>query len=287
MENIEQAVQDGEKIKAAIKDATKVPDVPLPPSDLVKLDGGLVFDIDDEEVEIRTAVVRELTGEHEEALARALKSGNTFHFMNVLLESGVASLGDITDPATVKKVLRKVLIGDRDALALAIRVATYGSELEVLQWQCPSCGATSDMVFDLTEGGLDIKRRTLSSVRDNTFEVPLRKGGKARVRLATGADQLYVYEDTDFTSAERHSRLLSKCVETITDAKGQAHNLILEPSYVLKLSIPDRTTILAELSKRQPGPQYTEIEFRHEDCGNEVTISLGLIDLFRDLLLFL
>jgi hypothetical protein len=280
---INKSVADAEKINAAIKGAHPIPEAPEPPSDFVELDGGLVFDKETH----TSAVVRELNGEHEEALARALKSGNNFHFLNTLLESGTESIGSISDPAQVKKALRQMLIGDRDELALAIRVATYGSELEVLGWVCPHCEQQSDMTFDLVSGGLDIKRKKLGSPDDSRFEVKLRNGARAVVHLAKGEDQLYAWEDSERTSAEVNSRLLSKVVESVVDKNGRNHQILLEPQYVLKLSIPDRRAILKELDARQPGPQYNKIVFRHEECDTDVTIALGLVDLFRDLILFL
>src|ERR1700722_2741480 len=91
-----------EKVAAAKKfttEANPLPEIPQPPADYVKLDGGFLY----EGEEYRSAVVRELTGEHEESLARALKSGNGYHFLQVLLECGVASIGDISEPHKVKK----------------------------------------------------------------------------------------------------------------------------------------------------------------------------------------
>ncbi len=273
-----------EKVAAAKKfttEANPLPDIPEPPADFVKLDGGFLF----EGEEYRSAVVRELTGEHEESLARALKSGNGYHFLQVLLECGVASIGDISESHKVKKALRSMLIGDRDSLALAIRVATYGDTLEVLDWACPSCGGKTSLELNLTEADV-VPHKTLDKVSEIDFEVKLKKG-KAKVRLPNGADQIFVFEDEDLTGAERDSRLLQRCVLSVTDADGKDHMMLLEPGYILKMSIPDRRAILKQLSERQPGPQYNEVKFTHEECGNEVTISMGLVDLFRDLLLFL
>lgn len=274
----------GEKVAAAKQfaaAANPIPEVPEPPADFVKLDGGFLFEGDEQ----KTAVVRELTGEHEESLSRALKSDNGFHFLQVLLECGVASIGSV-DPSQIKKALRSMLIGDRDRLALAIRIATYGDTIEVQDWPCPACGGKTTLELNLTEDDV-VPSRKLAKVSDTEFEVELRKGGKAKVRLPNGADQLYVYEDDTLTGAERDSRLLQRCVLSVTDAKGTEHVLVIEPSYVLKMSIPDRRAILNELRDRQPGPKYNEIKFTHEECGNEVSIVLGLVDLFRDLLLFL
>jgi hypothetical protein len=90
------------------------------PADLIQLPGGL---IKNGEV-IRSVRVRELTGRHEEALARALTppagqdQTNWAHFMSVLLECGTEQVGEVTDEAKVKELLKDMLTGDRDAIVL-------------------------------------------------------------------------------------------------------------------------------------------------------------------------
>lgn len=249
------------------------------PDDTVKLPGGVIRD----GKLIRTAVVRELNGADEEALSRALKTGSAFRFMDVLIERGTMSIGD--QPAT-RELVKSLLIGDRDELAVAIRVATYGDELAIEQWECPACQRLMNLAdFSLTN---DLERITLSDpAQETTFEVPLRKGAKALVRLANGADQDAMWADDNWTSAERNSKLLSLCVMSLTDKDGQSFNVRAFPSLVLNLSIPDRQKILREVNERQPGPRYNEVKFKHEECGNEVILALGVADLFRDLIVFL
>ena len=282
--DIDKASADAAKINAAIANANPVPLAPLPPPELINLPGGYKQG----ETVHRTAVVRELTGEHEEALARALRSGNIYHFLNTLLECGVKSVGDISDPGEVRKAVRGMFIGDRDELVLGVRNATYGNELELIGWECPNCKEQSDLVLDLESDGIDIKRRDLADHSDSVFDVKkLRKGAVARVRLATGDDQLAVAENQSWTIPQRDTKLLSRCVLMITDKNGNVRNMQAQPSLALEMTIPDRRAILKELSERQPGPQYNEIVFRHEDCDGEVSVALGLTDLFRDLLQFL
>jgi hypothetical protein len=268
------------QVAAVLNDAgvNTPPEITEAPDDLVRLPGGLVRD----GKVTKTAVVRELTGSDEEALSRALRSGSLFRFMDVLVERGTESVGDL--PAT-KELLKQLLVGDRDELAIAIRIATYGEAMEVERWKCPACGSLSDIAFSLKD---DIERVASDDLsRDLTFEVELRKGAKAVVRLPNGKDQDALYEDEDWTSAERNTKLLSLCVQTYTDPKGQSFNIRAFPSVVLSLSIPDRQTILREISERQPGPRYNEIKFKHEECQTEVILALGIGDLFRDLISFL
>ena len=268
--------------QAAIKEVagaakSPLPDAPFPPDDLVTLPGGLVH----KGTMIRQAVVRELTGEDEEALAKAIQSPSTFHFIDTLLRRGIDRLGDL-DYEESQSILPELLTGDRDEIILGIRTATYGDAVEVFRWTCPSCGDTVDKIsFSLKD---DVKRTKLRDPADVVFDVKLRKGASARVRLATGAVALAANETPGLLTPQRDDIMLSKCIETYTDARGQAHLIAGFPSMVRRMSAPDRRAVLLELSKRQPGPRYNEVTFNHDGCGEKVTLALGIIDLFRDLI---
>lgn len=254
------------------------PELEDPPADQVKLPGGLVASGGKV---LRTAVVRELNGSDEEALSRALQPpGSVFHFMDTLISRGTVQVGNV--PAT-PEVVKNLLIGDRDELALAIRIATYGDEMSIERWQCPACGKLSDIAFSLAE---DVERKTLKD-GENPFEVRLRKGASARVRLPNGADQDALFEDESWTTAQRNTILISRCVLSYTSPEGQEFNMAAFPSMSLNLSIPDRAKIIREISERQPGPRYNEVRFTHDECKNEVVLALGVRDLFRDLIAFL
>jgi hypothetical protein len=266
--------------KASAKLASTVKDPePEPPSDtLVQLPGGLVRGA----LVIRQAEVRELTGEHEEALARAARAqpGSVVHFLNTLLECGVVRFGT-EDPAQTQTFLRDTLVGDRDALLIGIRRATYGDDIELEEWKCPECKNVTDLTIPLT----DIPVHKLEHPdKEITFDVPLRRGRTAEVRLANGADQTAVFAKEDQTIAERDSVLLGRCLLAVRDKDGTRHMTIgTEGALARKLPLPDRHAILRELTERQPGPKFGELKFTHQDCGKEVGLALGLPDLFRDL----
>jgi hypothetical protein len=269
-----------EQIRAVLEQSggsSGIPVMPEPPGDLVALPGG----IQRGDAWVRTAQVRELNGSDEEALSKALKSGNIVHFMDTLVSRGTVQVG--SEDAT-RDLLKQLLIGDRDELALAIRIATYGDTFSTDAWECPACKDVIPLNFSLTE---DVARKRLADPADARFMVPLRKGAKALVRLPSGADQEYLYVDPSWTPSQRNSRLLERCVMSYTDPAGHEHQVVAQPSIVMSLSIPDRQAIVREISKRQPGPRYNEVTFAHDGCGNEVTLALGVADLFRDLVLFL
>lgn len=217
---------------------------------------------------VKKATVRELTGEDEELLAKANRSGNIYHFIDTLLGCGTEDIS--------KDELSNMLVGDRDSLLLGIRAATYGPEIEYA-FRCPFCDGKSDLEFEVS----DIPVKKLEG--DIEFDVELRRGKRARLRLANGADQLAVFDQDDLTVPERDTILLSRCVLSITDKDGTETNVAAFPSAVRQLSIPDRKKLLNEIATGQPGPKLDEITIKHDPCGNEVALEFGLGDLFPGL----
>lgn len=259
------------------------PEIPYPPADLIELPGGLIYH---GEV-VRTVRVQELKGYHEEALARAMQpvaggvEVNWASFLTVLLECGVVQFGDIDEKLT-KELLKDVMLGDRDALILAIRAATYDDNINLENWRCPMCQGISELNLSLTN---DLEVVTMEDPRkENTFEVKLRKGRIATVRLATGRDLAAMYEQQGLNGAQRESIQLSRCLQKITEADGRENKIQGRAAGVaMDLSIPDRKAIIRELEEHQPGPRYNGIKFVHQDCQKEVALAISLGDLFPDL----
>ncbi len=244
------------------------------PDDLVDLPGGLIHSGQ----VIRKATVRELTGSDEEALSRAIKSSDPTHFLDTLITRGTVALGQF--PAT-PELLGQLFVGDRNEIAIAIRNATYGNTFTLDGWVCPYCHGSSDVSFDLRK---DLERvRLTDPAKDGWVEVRLRKGGTALARFPTGNDEAAYLADPNWTKAEINSEMLRRCVSTLTDAKGVTVRVQQEPSFITKLNIPDRASIVNAILDKQPGPRFTVIEFTHAECKNEVSFALGVGDLFREL----
>lgn len=279
----EEILADPSAAAAALDFAAKMsqsdlPVADLPPDDLVTLPGGYIHK---GEV-IKHAVVRELNGEDEEALAKALQGGNFYHLLDTLISRGTVKLGDLS-PAETQQAIPNLLVGDRDEIILGVRAATYGDTVEVFGWTCPECQGVVDKIeFSLKD---DVERVKLANpLADSEFEVKLLRGAKAKVRLATGAVQMAVWEMDNLVGPQRDDIMLSKTIQTYTDRKGQEHVISLFPSMVRQMSAPDRRTIVRELSQRQPGPRYNDVRFTHDECHKEVALALGITDLFRDLI---
>lgn len=246
------------------------PVISLPPDGTVILSGGSRLD----ERPVREAVVGELTGADEERLAKS--RANDTRWFNVLLQCGTV---EIDGKPVTEEMLNGLLVGDRELLALGIRSATYGPDVEVGEIYCPVCNQNFDAVVSLET---DVGYRPMTG--EPTFEVKLRKGGVALVRLPNGADQTAYTEDPDLTDAERNSLLLSRCVETLPGDLGDQMPVAGFPSLVRSLGISDRRTILSEIDNRMPGPRYDEVEIEHAECGTKIPAPpLGLVPLFPGL----
>ena len=256
-------------------ESAKTPFPTEPPNtggDQVDLPGGLII----REHEITTATIQELNGAAEEALARAA-SGQAIHFLEVMLEHGVVSLGDLS-PEESRRNLKKLLVGDREALLVAIRIATYGDEISVFNFRCPECGViTEKITFSLEE---DVKTVKLSSPKDVEFDVDLRKGRSAHVRLPNGEDQHAIAENERLNAVERNTILMQRCVFSIQDADGKQRSVLAQPGLIRDLGIKDRHVIRRALDDKAPGPRYSKIEFDHVDCGKKVSLGIDLGDLF-------
>lgn len=250
----------------------QVPVIPDPPVDFVTFPGGLMHGGQ----VIKTAQVRELNGSDEEALSRAMKSGSAVHLIDTLLQRGTVKLGN---EGAEPIVLKQLLIGDRHELILAIRNATYGEDFEIENWICPNCGTDNNISLNLRT---DLDRVTLEDPSNPTIEVPLRKGGKAVVRFPNGYDEEASLMP-GITRSESNTVLLSKCLVSVTDKTGKTVRADQSLGLASGLSIPDRAAIVKAIIERQPGPQFTMINFVHEGCGKEVSLALGVADLFQEL----
>lgn len=213
---------------------------------------------------VRSAEVRELTGFDEEAMAKA---GTSAKIMSLLLQRGVVKVGE---EKPNQDTFNNLLAGDRDALLLAVRRVTYGSELEY-QLVCPECRETVDVKIDLST---DVEYRRLDDDSERRFVMDLR-GGTAVVALPNGSAQRALLQAEDKTYAELNTLLLRHCVLEVNDFP------VVNEDSVRKLSIKDREAILDELAKRSPGPDLNGVKKACPSCEEDINIPLTLSGLFR------
>ena len=246
---------------------TDLPKLEEAPSGIVYLPGGLVRE--DGEL-VTVAVVRELNGFDEERLSRLLAADNPAVYVTEMLSLAVEDLGGVKPS---KEELRSLLIGDRDALWLGIRIATYGPEVEYTLI-CSECDEKSIITVDLNE---DIPTKTLDDPRKREYEVELRNG-VAKVKLLDGvAQEKYSTNLGKKTQAEINTIMLANSVLSINGLPTKG-----KEDAVRALSSQDRGTIMDFIVGTQPGPQLgTEIEAHCSKCDAEYPIVLSPGSLFR------
>jgi hypothetical protein len=210
------------------------------------------------EASVRRALVDELR----EATPAARVTG--------LLAAAVDGIGEIDRPTA--NDVRGLRVGDRDRIALALRRALSGDELECV---CPcACGETLELTLSVDE--------LLSGVGPEPLpraaEAPLPGGGIVRVRPASGADQERAAERarTDPEAAVRE--LIAACL--VDSDENPGGDLLALASELLEQLDPGAEILLrgacpacgAELvALLDPGSYlWTELERWNESLDLEV-----------------
>lgn len=211
------------------------------------------------------AEVRELNGMDEEAMS---KVDTLVRLWSVILSRGVVSIGGV--PAS-EEMLDKLLIGDREALVLAVYKATFGLTSNIDSY-CTGCKEYKTVALDLNN---DIKVKTLvNHATDRTFEVYGKKS-KYLVTLPNGLAQKEMGADPNKTDAELKTSLLEHCVLEIDDQP------IISKLQIKAIGIADRTTIVDSIAERNPGPQFDDLRIDCPDCGGKVVVPVTLGTIFR------
>jgi thiol-disulfide isomerase/thioredoxin len=252
---------DAATIQAAIADP--VPKIAPTPDTTVELFRG-VKDAKTGEWET-TAVVRELTGEDEEALAAMDSDGDLLYaqYMATLLKRSVVSIGNVK--ITEKpEVIDTLIIGDRDTLFLATVRATYGETREY-QMDCPHCKKSNDVLIEMNE--FPVKKPKTDP--QASIVVELRNGTKQKFRLVTGGDSQMVSKKAT-SIPEQNTILISRCAEWEEGQKPA--NL---EKWARGLGMKDRAKIISKLLEAQPGPEIREVEAHCAHCKKPFPIMLN------------
>lgn len=246
----------------AMEEPERVIETRAPSESEVKLPGGFIGA--NREI-ISTAEVRELNGMDEELISKAGSSAKSF---NVLLQRGLVKLGS---EEVTRDQIDNLLSGDRDAILIAIRRATFGNTLD-LNINCPSCNVPQTTSIDLVE---DVPVKTLENpLEDRTFFVETKKG-PVGVALPTGIVQKRLVDNMDKTIAEMNTVLLAGCILSVNGAPSSG------ASTALSLGMADRTKVLDAITDRNPGPRLGEVKKACQACGEDIELPLSLTDLFR------
>lgn len=161
-----------EKLKNDFNFEIPVELVPLPSS-------GKVYPADSALAGLDLVEIKSMTAKEEDILTS-----------RALLKKGTVITELIRSCLTDKRINPvDLLVGDRNALMVAIRITGYGPEYKA-EINCPDCGAKNNHAFDLSE--LPIRRLEIDPVQDNTnafqFTLPVSKKN-VMFRFLTGRDE--------------------------------------------------------------------------------------------------
>jgi hypothetical protein len=261
-----QVITDEELVKQFAEKALEEPAKEIKtetPTDLiVALPGGFITQ---EGSLIKKAKVRELTGIDEEIIARSETEAKA---LQVILQRGLEELGD---KRPSENDLDSLLAGDRDAILLGIRKATFGKNVDY-KVICNYCSEEQSLIIDLN---LDVKVKELEDPYERVWEVEI-KTGKAVLAFPNGLVQKKLSNGvTSKTMAELNTILLAGCVLSINEVS------VTGPQDVLNLGMSDRETIAMALLEKNPGPRLMEVSKACKACGKDINVPLSLAALFR------
>lgn len=220
------------------------------------------------------AMVRELTGVDEEAMARVKEVAEVFDTVLALATTRIGDLDLASLPLVERQGhLSQLLIGERDMLYIGIIKMTYGQQKKMF-FTCtnPSCKERQELTVDLDE---DFPTTIPPDVAQTDFEFRTVKGDHIKYRPAIGADQAAAFASKGATMAEQNSVLLSRCIKTVNG------DLVVDPLlYARSLGVRDRSELLSALVSHQPTVDMT-VKVDCVACREEQVFALGWADLFQ------
>ena len=203
--------------------------------------GGLVLD---DRHRLESAELRPLTGRDEEWLAAHPTAPSAIAVTRIL----TSCLVRIGDAKPTEKLVRRLLVGDRDFLILQLRRLTLGDEFHVV-FPCTACGNKMDVLFDADTVPVTVRPQTRS---EYSIQLGLAgdSGSTVRFRLPCGADQEAVVHLEPERAADM---LLDRCV---LENGGSS------------FSSADREAIADAMEELAPQVDL-ELDLVCPDCGNQ------------------
>jgi endogenous inhibitor of DNA gyrase (YacG/DUF329 family) len=217
---------------------------------------------------LRMAVaIREMSGWDEETIFNPKLARNPEKLITELLFNVIAD-GDLT-----KNQIHEIYGGDRDILLLELRRLSYGDEM-TMTIPCPRCRQESDFLIHLEQ----VELKPFKSV-DTPFE--LKKGfekdkvtfAKGKLFQPKGRDNEQFTQSLSVNVGRANSELLASCVKF-----DDLEEVTVED--IGNLSAKEKNQLLKLMGDNSFGPDL-EQEVSCPECGDKITLSISLVDLFR------
>lgn len=213
--------------------------------------------------------IRQMTAKEEDML-----TSRTLLKKGVALDRVIASL--IVDRGIDPDSL---LVGDRNAIIIATRVAGYGNMYDT-KVSCPSCGTNQEYSFDLNSAniydGSDARDIGVKTNDDGTFNVTLpRTGVDVQFRLLTGRDEKTflhgIQSDKKAKSEKNITRQLAAIVVSLSgDDSTQAKQYFID-------NVPSLDSRHLRLAYRLSAPNVDLTQsFECGECSHEQEMEVPL-----------
>lgn len=224
------------------------------------LPGGV---LDESGTRHRDAVIRPLTGHEEEMLASA--SAPSAVLVTRVLARCTLKVGSLD---ATERLIRDLPVGDRQALLLAVRQATFGPRVAAVV-VCPwrDCAQRMDIDFAIPDipvveaDELSVEHRVV--VGGQTPDDPAAPGREVRFRLPTGADQEAIGELALADPLAAMDALLQRCV--LEDSAGMAPR--------------EKADVEQAMRDATFGPQLS-LDAMCAECGRAFTLAFDIQDFF-------
>ena len=192
----------------------------------------------------------------------------------ILINQTLIQKGIVTD-RLIKSVLLNqaidvdsLLVGDKNAILIALRVDAYGSGYEV-EVPCPTCGQKNQKEIDLSE----LKHKEISEEFEptdgGTFFIELPKtNAKVECRLMTGEDEKAIAEANK--KAKKYNienPLVTQYAQMITSVNGNQDPTFIS-SFIVNMPAMDSRTLRNTYKKAVPDVDMT-FEFKCDLCSHE------------------
>ena len=213
--------------------------------------------------------IRQMTAKEEDMLTS-----------RTLLKKGVA-LDRVIASLIVNKQIDpdSLLVGDRNAIIIAIRVAGYGNIYDT-KVSCPSCGAKQEYSFNLNDAnvylGEDAKDLGVKDNNNGTFNVTLpRTGVDVQFRLLNGRDEKSfltgMQNDKKLKDERNVTRQLAAIVVSLNgDSSMQAKQYFIE-------NVPSIDSRHLRLAYRLAAPNIDLTQdFECSECSHEQEMEVPL-----------
>lgn len=197
-----------------------------------------------------------------------------------LLKKGVA-LDRVIASIIVDKSIDpdSLLVGDRNAIIIATRVAGYGSKYDT-KVSCPSCGTNQEYSFDLNQAnvtdGSDARDLGVKTNEDGTFNVTLPMTSvDVCFRLLNGRDEKSFLNGMQADKKTKNERNITRQLATIIvslngDSSVQAKQYFID-------NVPSLDSRHLRLAYRLAAPNIDLTQhFECSECGHEQDMEVPL-----------